>query len=48
MQEEKTQAYLDFLRFSLDDNRPIPDSVRNIDWDGLLAFGRKQAIAGVL
>ena len=48
MQETHTQAYLDFLRFSLDDNRPIPDSVRNIDWDGLLAFGRKQAIAGVL
>ena len=48
MQEEKTQAYLDFLRFSLNDSAPVPESARNMDWNGLLDFGRKQAISGVL
>ena len=48
MQEEKTQAYLDFLRFSLNDSVPVPESARNMDWNGLLDFGRKQAISCVV
>ena len=48
MQEEKTQAYLDFLRFSINDSAPVPESARIMDWNGLLEFGRQQAISGVV
>lgn len=46
--DKKTQAYLDFLRFSISDNTDVPGSVKDIDWDGLLTFGTKQCVRGVL
>ena len=48
MQAKSVKAHLDFLRYSLNEDSPVPDSVSDIDWDELLLFGRKQAIAGVL
>lgn len=48
MLSKQVQAYLDFLRFSLHDDNPIPPTVSDIDWDGLLLFGQNQAISGVL
>lgn len=44
----KTQAYLDFLRFSLHEEAPLPASARDIDWEDLFQFGSKQSICGVL
>ena len=46
--DKKTQAYLDFLRFSINENTEVPSSARNIDWEGLLQFGTKQCVRGVL
>lgn len=46
--DKKTQAYLDFLRFSINENTEVPSSAKNIDWEGLLQFGTKQCVRGVL
>ena len=46
--DKKTQAYLDFLRFSLHDEAELPNSIRDIDWDGLFKFGTSQCVRGVL
>lgn len=48
MVSSTTQAYLDFLRYSLSDTVPYPASLATMDWDGLLEFADKQAIVGVL
>lgn len=48
MTDIKTQAYLDFLRFCINDDAPIPATIKDMDWDGLLSFGNKQSIGGVL
>jgi hypothetical protein len=41
-------VFFDFLRFSLDDTK-VPDrEFRNMDWQGLFDFARKQALSGVL
>ena len=39
--------YLDFLRFALTDNSVVPDSVANINWQGLLRFAKEQAVVGI-
>lgn len=39
--------YLDFLRYSLNDNLPVPSSIGKINWQGLLKFAKEQAIVGV-
>lgn len=46
--DNKTKTYLDFLRFSINDNAEVPSSVKDIDWNGLLNFGTKQCLRGVL
>lgn len=37
-----------FLRFSLDEEAPLPEHIDTIDWDNLLEFAKKQSIVGVL
>ncbi len=39
--------YLEFLRYSLDTTKPVPD-LKGMDWKGLYDFGMKQSIVGVL
>lgn len=39
-------TYLEFLRFALNDNSVVPDSVANINWQSLLRFAKEQAIVG--
>ncbi len=45
---EETQRYLDFLRYSIDDECPVPASIDKLDWQGLYDFAVKQAIIGVI
>jgi hypothetical protein len=40
-------TYLDFLRFALNDDSSVPNSVANINWQGLLRFAKEQAIVGI-
>lgn len=44
----ETEAFLDFLRFSLDEQAAVPASVAAIDWQRLREFSLKQSITGVL
>ena len=39
--------YLDFLRFSLNEETQVPESVKLIDWDQLLQFAKDQCVPGV-
>lgn len=39
--------YLDFLRFSLNEELPVPESVKLIDWDQLLQFAKDQCVPGI-
>jgi hypothetical protein len=39
--------YLDFLRFSLNEELPVPASVKLIDWDELLQFAKDQSVPGI-
>lgn len=39
--------YLDFLRYSLNDNLPVPSSIGKMNWQGLLEFAKEQAIVGI-
>lgn len=39
--------YLDFLRFSLNEEAQVPESVKLIDWDQLLQFAKDQCVPGV-
>lgn len=48
MTDTKTQSYLDFLKFCLDDDATMPASINSMDWEGLWQFGNKQSIGGVL
>lgn len=45
---ENIQVYIDFLKFSLDEEAHIPSCIKDMDWDGLYEFGNKQAINGIL
>ena len=38
---------MEFLRFCLDEKRPIPDNMKKIVWSDLLDFAKKQSIIGV-
>ena len=38
--------YLEFVRFSLSDHAPIPDSAKSIVWHDLLDWAKKQTIVG--
>ena len=44
---EKTKAYLELLKFCLNDHLPVPESIKDINWHELLVFGKKQTIVGV-
>lgn len=46
--KERTEVYLDFLRYALHDDAPEPQSVSQIDWADLLKFAQQQAIVGVM
>jgi len=41
------EAYLEFLRFALNDDGVVPDSVAIINWQELLRFAKEQAIVGI-
>jgi hypothetical protein len=45
--EMNVDIYLDFLCFALTDNSAVPDSVANINWQGLLMFAKEQAVVGI-
>lgn len=42
-----TSPFLEFVRFSLNDNATVPASVAKIDWHDLLSWAKQQTIAGV-
>lgn len=42
------QPYLEFLRYSIGDNHPLPECAKSIDWIELLAWAEQQAIVGVI
>ena len=44
---EKDKAYLDFLKFCLNDHLPVPESIKDINWHELLEFGKKHTIVGM-
>lgn len=46
--QNKISDYLDFLKFCLHEDATEPESVKDMDWNGLLEFGKKQTIVGVL
>jgi hypothetical protein len=45
---DRTDRYLAFLRFSLEEGRPVPASVRDIDWHDFYDFSKKQSIPGII
>lgn len=45
--EMNVDTYLEFLRFALNDDSVVPDSVVNINWQALLRFAKEQAIVGI-
>ena len=45
--EMNVDTYLEFLRFALTDNSAVPNSVANINWQGLLRFAKEQAVVGI-
>ena len=42
------KQYLEILRYCLNDNIPLPESVKSTDWQGLLLWAQKQTIIGVV
>lgn len=46
--KDSTIIFFEFLRFCLKEDSTEPQSLKNMDWDALYDFGRKQAILGVL
>ena len=42
------EGYLDFLRFSIDKTKAVPESVESIDWSGLFDFAYKQTVLGIV
>lgn len=41
-------SLFEFLRFTLDESAPLPDSLSDMDWNALFLFARRQAITGLL
>ena len=46
--DNRQQAFLEFLRFAIDENAVEPQSIANLDWEELLSFGVEQTIIGIL
>lgn len=44
----KVDAYLDFLKFCLDDKSPLPESSCAIDWIEMMVWAEQQAIVGII
>ena len=42
------EAYLEFLRFCLNPDLPLPDSAKGIDWKEMKVWAEQQAIVGVI
>ena len=47
MMPQSCTPYLDFLRFSLNEEAQVPESVKLIDWDQLLQFAKDQCVPGI-
>ena len=47
MMPQSYTPYLDFLRFSLNEELQVPESVKLIDWDQLLQFAKDQCVPGI-
>lgn len=47
MMPQSYTPYLDFLRFSLNEEAQVPESVKLIDWDQLLQFAKDQCVPGI-
>ena len=45
---DKYTAYLEFLRWSLDESAPLPSSVDDFDWSDLYVFSRKQTVVATM
>ena len=43
-----TSCYLDFLKFCLHPDVPIPKSVKTMDWNGLYDFAIQQGVVGIM
>lgn len=44
---EESTKYLEFLKFCLNDNLPVPEGIATIKWHDLIDFGKKHAILGL-
>lgn len=44
---EESTKYLEFLKFCLNSNCPVPEGIATIKWHDLMDFGKKQAILGL-
>lgn len=42
------RAFLNFIQYCIDENKEVPASLGEIDWDLFFAFAKKQAILGVV
>ena len=40
--------YLEFLRYALDEEQGVPESLDQMDWEGLYRFAEQQSILGVM
>ena len=45
---EHLNLYIDFLKYSLDPEAPIPSNINDIPWNDLYIFSIKQSIAGII
>ncbi len=44
---DETSKYLELLKFCLNENEPVPNCIKDINWHELLLFAAKQTITGV-
>lgn len=42
------RLWFEFIRYCLDDTKPLPKNIEKMDWAGLYQFCQEQAIAGVV
>lgn len=48
MPEQEKSAYLDFIKYAIDDETVIPDSAESIDWYDFLQFCNRHGIIGLV
>lgn len=44
---ENENKYLEFLRFAIDESKPQPSGLKQMDWQGLYDFAKRHAVLGV-